>query len=108
MKIPAPEAASRTPAKKARLAEPVAFQETRHVPSTSAILRQSLTGGTEGDHGVVTDPFDAFARYENEDLEGEEGIDFNMVKTEPIQVYSGFGETHHSETMHSESMGEGW
>lgn len=57
----------------------------------------------------VMDPldFDDSQQYHGGEMEGEEGIDFNNLKTEPIQVYSGYEESNQSEMMHNESLGEG-
>lgn len=95
------------PAKKPRLSETNVVEHSP-VESTPVILGQPVTlGGVQPPGGEVDDPLNDSHQYEQEEEgEMEEGIDFNHLKTEPIQVYSGYDDSHHSDMMH-ESMGEG-
>lgn len=73
------------------VSQPVTLSTTQDQPSSSSVM----------------DPLDDSEHYEGEEGDVEEGIDFNNLKTEPIQVYSGYEESDQSEMMHNESVGEG-
>ncbi|CAL8109159.1 unnamed protein product [Orchesella dallaii] len=118
------DASSAIPNKKPRITDPVpgpsSSMHTLNVSTSPVIVGEPISLNVSSKQNQssysaevedrVRDPLESATHY-NEELEAdvEEGVDFNNLKTEPIQVYTAntYDDEDQSEMMHDEGSGEG-